>query len=624
MCGIVVVLQRGAPVDSAVLERMRDAIAHRGPDDRGLRVLECGASSIGLAHRRQSVLDLSSDGAQPMSSPEGDVWIVFDGKIYNYIELRDELRRVGHAFRTGTDTEVLLAAYREWGQDCVARLNGMFAFVLFDTRQQVVFAARDRLGEKPLYLAKIDEKTTVLASEMKAIQAHSAFRSQVREGQLHDFLHANLLQSGRETLVVGIERVLAGEALELSPGGEIVGRRRYWTPDFTPSDRICSLDEAADQLRALLSRSVRLRLRSDAQIGVHLSGGLDSSFIAGLVGQHGSAERLQSYSVRFDDDETIGDGRYVDYMSQRLALRHRETTPNAETMVRHWDGLHAALEQPCSRGSIFNEYVLAKLAAEHGTKVILSGRGADELLCGHRCYFQFHQLDLLAAGRSESLERETSLLHWRLDRAAARYPAVERRFAVRPGYTLDYLWQRRAAGSDLTTLPRFEGVPDAATHGLLRRQLAIGLLHDQLPANLHISDRTGTAFGIETRFPFLDYDLLDWCLGVPNGFMIAKGWLKYVLREAARTVVPLGVRWRVDKVGFAAPQDRWLRDAPREWVRDLLFEGPITDVPGYDREALEALLVARDAGADTSATLWRWMSANQWLRQLRAPRGSAA
>ena len=618
MCGFVAVLTKDPDFQLRELVHMRDQLQHRGPDDAGAWIGEAGKWRVALGHRRLSIIDLSAAGAQPMHAAEDAATIVYNGEIYNYIELRQDLESKGHTFRSDSDTEVLLNAYLEWGEDCLLHLNGMFAFALFDRRTNHVFVARDRLGEKPLYWTRLSDGTTIFASEMKAIQAHSDFSARPNESTLDDFIGGRYHHSSRSTLIDRIERVKAAEAMVFTCEGERVRKWLYWQPDFAPEHDGLTFEAASEKLVELLTRSVNMRLRSDAKVGVCLSGGIDSSVIASLMDRREGTDNLSTFSICFDDDKTISENNYIDYMSQRLSFKRQEVSPSYPDMIEHFSRLHDVLEEPCLSGSILNEFLLMQLAQSDGTKVILNGQGADELLAGYQYYFQLHQLDLLNAGEDDMLEAETCLLHARLGRTARQYENASRRFNKTPGYGLDYLWARRQKGTDVGELPKIEGVPDYREHGHLRRQMALGLLHDQLPPNLHISDRCGMAFGIETRFPFLDYELVDWCTRLPNSFLIQNGWMKYILRSAMKNIVPQAVRWRVDKVGFAAPQDEWIRKAPRDWVEGLLFSDVLLNRDGYDRAKFESMLSSHlsGTGSDHSWELWKWMSISQWLQGL--------
>lgn len=619
MCGIVAVLSRNGPVCPVLLSTMRDRLAHRGPDGADQRILSFQGSEIGLAHRRLSIIDLSESGSQPMSNGSGDVWIVYNGEIYNYIELRAELVALGHRFRSDSDTEVLLQAYERWGTDCIHRLNGMFAFVIVDQRTRQLFVARDRFGEKPLYYARLPFGGMAFASEAKALFPHPDIGLGINEDVLSRHISGSAFEFGEETLFSSVRRLDAAHAMVIGIEDTSVKLWRYWRPDYENVRENETIDTASQRFIELFSQSVRARRRSDVPVGSNISGGIDSSAIIGELFRQGvSGNGQHAFTARFDNDTTISEGRYVDKLARRLPIEFHSVTPTATGLMADWHNLHWANEIPLRSASVYNQYAVMRLAKQHDVTVLLDGQGADELLGGYQYYFGMYQLDLLNAGKFSELERDSALLWWRLKNASRKYTDVSRRYSVKPGYPLENLWKRRADRLDIGHLEHFDGVPDDKKD-LFRRQLALSLQYHHLPNLLHTADRNGMAFGREARFPFLDHELVDWCAGLPTQLLCKDGWLKYLLRVASKEIVPNAIRWRVDKVGFAAPQDSWLRGAGREWARSLLFEGPLTKRPEYSLKVVEGLWTQHQSGQkDLSADLWRWMSVNQWLAMAEA------
>lgn len=593
---------------------MRDQLAHRGPDGAGQRIFSFDRSEVGLAHRRLAILDLTESASQPMSNVAGDIWIVFNGEIYNYIELRSELLALGHCFRTDSDTEVLLQAYDRWGAECIHRLNGMFAFVILDKRTRQLFVARDRFGEKPLYYARLPFGGLAFASEAKALLPHPEIASNINESVLARHISGSALEFGEETLFSSILRLDAAHAMVVGIEDASVKHWRYWRPDYNTVREEETIESACEHFMELFSSSVRARRRSDVAVGSNISGGIDSSAILGELFRQGASGKGQhAFTARFDDDATISEGRFVDHLERRIPISYHSVTPTAEGLIADWHDLHWVNEIPLRSASIYNQYTVMRLAQKHGVTVLLDGQGADELLGGYQYYFGMHQLDLLNAGNIRQLERDSALLWWRLKKTGRRYTDVSRRYALSPGYSLEYLWRRRSENSDVGELEHFEGVPDDKG-ALFRRQLALSLQYHHLPNLLHTADRNGMAFSREARFPFLDYVLVDWCAGLPAELLCRDGWLKYLLRAASKDIVPKAIRWRVDKVGYAAPQDKWLRSEAKDWAHSLLFEGPITLRAEYALDSVQQMWTEHMNGKrDVSADLWRLMSVNQWL-----------
>jgi asparagine synthase (glutamine-hydrolysing) len=625
MCGIVAVLSKNGPICPALLGRMRDQLAHRGPDGADQKIIRFNGSEVGLAHRRLSIIDLSANGAQPMSNGSGDVWVTFNGEIYNYLELRSELIGLGHKFRSSSDTEVLLQAYERWGAECLTRLNGMFAFVILDQRTRKLLVARDRFGEKPLYYSRLPQGGFAFASEAKALLPHPDVGSSINENVLSRHMLGSAFEFGEETLFASVFRLDAAHAMIIGAEDSSLQIWRYWTPNYEDVRHDETIESASEKFQELFSQSIRARRRSDVAVGSNISGGIDSSTILGeLVRQGVSGMGQHAFTVRFDDDLTVSEGRFVDKLARSTPISFHSVSPTASSLMEDWYNLHWANEIPLRSASVYNQYAVMRLAKQHGVTVLLDGQGADELLGGYQYYFGMYQLDLLSSGSFDLLERDSALFWWRLKLASSKYAQVSRRFAEKPGYPLEVLWNRRANKTDVGKLEHFDGVP-SDKQNLFRRQLALSLHYHHLPNLLHTADRNGMAFGREARFPFLDHRLVDWCAGLPTQLLCKNGWLKYLLRVASKDIVPKAIRWRVDKVGFTAPQDTWLRGEGREWAMNLLFDGPLAKRPEYSSKLTHALWDQHQAGAtDASGELWRWMSINQWLSMAEADAWSSS
>ena len=654
MCGIAAVIDAERPVDPATMDRMRDRLAHRGPDDAGTWIAPRGRMSVGLGSRRLKILDLSDAGHQPMLALDGQVAITFNGLLYNFVELREELEREGMSFRTRCDTEVLLAAYLAWGREFVPRLNGMFAFAIYDARSESVLVARDRFGEKPLYSARLPEGGWAFASEIKALLAHPRIDTAVDQVALTAFIESGHMPLDRRVLFAGVEEFPAAHAMSIDCRNGAVRTWRYWTPDYGEVDTGLGVREASDELARHLDRSVAMRLRADVPIGAFLSGGLDSSTIVGaLWEQLDDPAALTVYSARFDDDPSISEGPFMDAVLRERSFPLHPVSPEPELLADSLDRLLWHHEQPIPSASMFLEWEVLRHARESGRIVMLDGQGADELLAGYEHFFRWRQLDLATRGETGGLRAETARYRARLAGAAEDYPEAARRFADQSiGDDELELYARQARRAEfpppapedllpgvprgpqsgfvvrrLARLPGFGGVADRRAAGSchLRQRLARAMLYESLPRQLHSADRNAMAFGIETRFPFLDYELVDWAVHLPDELLIRWGWHKYVLRTAAWRRIPEAVRWRRDKVGFMPPQDAWLRGPLRDWAQDLLLAGPIVERPEYARFDVPRLWHEhRDRAANHSDVLWRFLSANRWLQMYEEAAWTAA
>ena len=403
MCGIAAILRLdGGAVDPAAVDRMSDSLVHRGPDARGLYV----DGPLGLGFRRLSILDLSTAASQPMTSEDGGLVLVFNGEIFNYVELRAELMARGHRFRSTGDTEVLLHAYQEWGRDCLPRLNGMWAFLIHDRRRGVLFGSRDRFGVKPLYRYRSADLLCV-ASEIKAIRASGAYREAIDWERASNFLYRGSLDEGEETLYGGICQVPPGTAFEVDAGGRL-SEWRFWSLDELPS---ADIRDPIGSFRDLFEDAVRLRMRSDVPVGVCLSGGLDSgSIICAAARERRAAGSVDGgtppllafcYMAPEFDESTYIDDLITDTGAQ---LRRLETSPR-----ELWDRLPEVLtyhDEPVYSMTALVGFELMRLVSRHGVRVILNGQGADETAAGYFSYFRNYWRELATTGRLRETWRE--------------------------------------------------------------------------------------------------------------------------------------------------------------------------------------------------------------------------
>lgn len=624
MCGFVAIIGPGAPVPRLILEQMRDRLIHRGPDGEGAWQGAYESGSISLGFRRLAIIDTRHVADQPMLSGDGRRVIVFNGEIYNFLELRAELEAAGRLFRTRSDTEVLLQAYEHWGESVVTRLNGMFAFVIWDEVSRHVFVARDRFGEKPLFTCRLPDGKIAFASEIKALLAHPEVDASYDLDMFGRVLGGHVLFGTDETIFRNVTQFRAAHCMILSVTGEIIRECRYWTPNYDRSLADVDLEELTCRLRLHLERSVALRARSDVPVTSCLSGGLDSSSLAALLAGLPDDEvgRIRyAISVRFPDDPTIDEGGFIDMVLQRTGLEGITVSPTPEDMVRNIRQLHWHHETIIPGPSMYLEWALMKEARALGYKVIIDGQGADETLAGYACYLKAYQVELASAGPVGYL-RALNMGHrrdQRLKQAATLYADSSRRFSskdsLKPLQILTYNRHLRAVlaayGDD--------GLPLPKDIGSLRFNLALNLLRTSLPSNLFSGDRNSMAHGIECRYPFLDYELVDFTARLPDAAYLEKAWGKSLLRKAMSDRLPSEVAWRPDKVGYAAPQDRWLRiPAASDWLRERIFDTGLSGLQGYHFEDVMRSWLQHEAGAlDQSSILWQWASAAELLEMGR-------
>lgn len=618
MCGIVALLSVDAVPAPGLIERMRDRLAHRGPDGAGSWQTATGHGGIALGHRRLAIIDVSTGGHQPKLSPDGRVALTFNGEIYNYIELREELRAQGFVFQTASDTEVLLNAYLAWGHDCLSRLNGMFAFVIWDAGRQELFVARDRFGEKPLYCARVAGQGWAFASEYKALLAHPQVDDSLNVAYCQRFLNGTPPMADEETPFTAVRWLPPATALRIAADGREIQRWRYWTPVFEPRLSGQTPAQLAEQFAVLLDRSLTLRLRSDVGISATLSGGLDSSIlVAAMAGTQNPVFTGKTFSARFDDMPAISEGEYIDLVNRTYGFSGFGVSPRADQIADECLKLHWHQELPFGSTSMYLEWAVMRLARQQGVKVLVNGQGPDELLGGYQSYFPYYQYDLARKGRYVTLMRNTLAMQRRLKMALQAYGNSESRVPVDVMASLKgAVWAALTAAD--RDFPVRDGVPSSRGGNTFRFLLADGTLYSGLPEQLHSADTNSMAFGIESRCPFLDNDLVDFCAQLPDDALIQDGWLKYVMRLAAPQSLPAAVRWRADKVGFAGPQRHWLVNGVPGWVEDMLAESLIPDLLGVARTEVDTAWAALKAGdAGSGWRVWRWISISSLLRLYR-------
>lgn len=568
MCGFVGTISvSGQPVDIGALERMADFIRHRGPDGGG-RFVE---GALGLAFRRLAVLDLAATGDQPMTSADGRYVIVFNGAIYNFVELRTELEALGHVFRSTGDTEVLLAAWQQWGARCLPRLNGMWAFLIYDRRERRLVGARDRFGVKPLFWYR-DSARLIFSSEIKCIRDAGISDVSLDWQTVADHLLGDRLDATARTFYRGVQHVPAGAWFEVRPSGEM-----KWTRYWSLPDAVAALPVPRDPVAEwaeLFDDAVRLRRRSDVPVGVLLSGGLDSSSIICRMSGGPGPLALGYMDPEFDE------APYIEATLRQTGatLEQLDTGPAAL-----WDALSDHLwhqDEPVHSFSSVVVYQLMQLARARGLKVVLSGQGADEVLAGYPSYFFDYWLELARAGRFATAQREiAAFAHAHGRPVAGLFPRtlltmLRQILHGLPGYAAISRWVRRPPqGRDSWVSPevRRHWVPSehrAATS--LNEALRVALEEAHLPLYLRTEDRNSMAHGVELRLPFLDYRLVSLAFRLGSEWKIRGEYTKVLLREAMAGRIPEIVRTRVQKFGFPTAADQWFRGPLREPLRDLL------------------------------------------------------
>lgn len=627
MCGIAGIFhaETPKPVDPARVERMTDALAHRGPDGSGVWT----DHGVGLGHRRLSIIDLAGS-PQPMHSADRRAVIVFNGEIYNFRELRRELEQAGFAFRTSGDTEVILAAWAKWGVDCLARLDGMFAFAIFDLERRALFLARDRFGVKPLFLAHLSDGSIAFASELKGLLAHPLLRRRVNPQAIEAYMAWGYVPDSH-AILAGVEKLPAGHFWLMEQGRAPGGPQRWWDIDFSARERGSEADLSA-QLVHLLREGVRSRMVADVPLGAFLSGGVDSSGVVALMAE-ASASPVQTCSIGFDVaayDETS----YAQVVAARFGADHRERIVATDDFAAI-DSLAAMFDEPFADASALPTWRVCQLARERVT-VALSGDGADEAFAGYRRQVFHHHEErarsVLPAGLRAplfgSLGRAWPKADWapRPFRAKATLLALaesgEEGYARGLSVTLPEARRALYSESFAASLEGFRaedelialmrGAPGRC--GLDRAQYAD--LMFWMPGDILTKvDRTSMAVSLEAREPLLDHRLVEFAARLPEKMRVRGGTGKYLLKKSLERYLPRDILYR-PKQGFVTPIAEWLRGPLADTARGIAM-GSLAQTGFFDAKAIAALAEAHVAArADHSRTLWQLLMLEKSLGQL--------
>lgn len=634
MCGIAGILlpDARAPVDEALLVRMRDTLVHRGPDEGGVHT----EPGVGLAHRRLSIIDLSS-GHQPLFNEDGSVAVVYNGEIYNFPELVEELRAAGHRFRTRCDTEVIVHAWEEWGAACVTRLRGMFAFALWDRKRATLFLARDRLGIKPLYYARLDDGTWLFGSELKALRVHPRLGDRVDPSAVEDYFAYGYVPEPR-TILRGAWKLSPGHTLEIVRGRTPPEPVRYWDVVF---DGPCTGDReaAAHELIERLREAVRVRMVAEVPLGAFLSGGVDSSAVVAMMAGL-SDEPVNTCSIAFSDPRFDESG-YAARVAGRYHTRHRMERVDAADFALV-DRLVSLYDEPFADSSAMPTYRVCELARRQVT-VALSGDGGDEALAGYRRYrghlLEERMRDALPLGLRRVLFGTLAALYPKADwaprplRAKATFQALARDSVE--GYfhgvsILKDAMRRRlfspALRRDLQGYNAIEVLRghdrNGPGHPLSRVQYLD--FKTYLPGDILTKvDRASMAHALEVRVPILDHLLVEWMCALPPQWKLDGGEGKRLFKTALQPHIDADILYR-PKMGFAVPLAGWFRGPLRERIRSAIL-GPVLGDSGlFDRDYLIQLLDRHQSGRrDHSAPLWSLLMFEGFLRTPSPSAGGA-
>ena len=661
MCGISALFSRGGLRDPAsTIRKMTQLIRHRGPDDEGYALFNCSskhiailggpdtpaeafkaplpyapkqaepalekqATHVAFGHRRLSIVDLSPHGHQPMCTTDQRYWIVYNGEVYNYPELRKELEAAGVEFHSHSDTEVILRAYEHWGKACLSRFNGMFAFVIFDRLKDSIFIARDRFGVKPLYYwVSAQQGFVAFASEIKQFTSLPGWQATAAGQGVYDFLNWGVTDHTADTLFVGVKQLRGGEYIEgpvssLFPSPNVQRWYELKTVPFAGT-----FEEASHQFYSIFEDAVRLRLRADVPVGSCLSGGLDSSSIVcianELLRKENSGVAWQKTFSACSTVKRFDERQHVDIVVKATGVDAHYTYPTLDGLFENLKALTWTQDEPFGSTSIYAQWAVFELARKQNIKVMLDGQGADEQLAGYHPFFRARFGDLLSSLQWMKLFKESqatkrhhgtrkALVH-AVGQMLPRFIADPIRGFLGKGLAHPEWMDWKGLGVKTSNPHTREVFQGSKVHQMSQTQLT----GTSVPMLLHWEDRDSMAHSVESRVPFLDYRLVEFVLGLPDAYKISDGVTKRVLREGMKNKLPEPIRMRMDKMGFVTPEEVWVREN-----RHLFEKAVHTAVERSEgmlknsvKDKVERIISGREP---FNFFIWRLVSFGTWLEE---------
>ncbi len=622
MCGIAgIISQNQTTINTGVLKSMADSLSHRGPDGEGFWINP--KNTAGLAHRRLAIIDLSEKGAQPMHYLQR-YSIVYNGEIYNYLELKRELQNAGYSFNSASDTEVILAAYDRYKERCLQYFDGMFSFAIWDDHLQILFAARDRFGEKPFYYFT-EKHSFVFASEMKGLWA-AGINKTLENKSLLSYLALGYVQNPRDksqTFYKNIFSLPPAHYVIFNVNSTKLSVTNYFDIDKQYTQVIAE-DVAQQKLEALLKTSVTRRLRSDVTVGSSLSGGLDSSTIAYYVNavrsQKNRAGEFTSFSAVFPGFEK-DESAFITTVSQQLNFKNFTVSPTAEQLMADFEKLCYHQEEPFPSSSIFAQYKVYELAKAQNVKVLLDGQGADEVLAGYHKYLHWYLQELVnrykyltAKKERKYLQKNNIQVKWGGKNILAAMLPSHAALALEKNEYKKIIHNQELNKSFVANLKgcEWEGIHKPVVTKL-NDILYYNTIETGLEELLRYADRNSMAHGVEVRLPFLNAELVQFIFSLPSKYKINQGFTKWLLRKSMENKLPASIVWRTDKVGFEPPQKQWMnspvfKDCLHEAKKKLVTEKILR--PSTMQRKIQPLDAHEANNAD-----WRYLCAAQMMHR---------
>lgn len=625
MCGICGIINfNNNPVEESIIRIMMRRMKHRGPDDEGTYV----NSNIGLGFVRLSILDLSFLGHQPMFDPTGRYLIIHNGEVYNFIEIREELIKKGYKFRSNTDTEVILNSFIEWGEDCMHKFNGMWAFCIYDTQTKDVFISRDRYGIKPFYYY-VDDAQFIFASEIPTILSVLDFKPKANKQAIFDYLVFNRTDQTKQTFFEGIKKLQHGQMIRLSIDdclsckefatvqGQLSNKGIKIKKWYNLEERVNNSVSFSSPLeyKELFSSAVGLRLRSDVPVGVCLSGGLDSSSIVTTLLQDYSKADLNTFSAIYGEgkrgDESVFINEYRNQLNNMFF-----TNPVAETLFNDMPNFVLAHGEPVPSTSPYAQYKVMELAKEH-VVVTLDGQGADEQLAGYHYFYGYFYKDLLKCIRLLRLLIEIKS-YIKLHKSA--YGLQTFIYFLLPTYfkTKERVCEKGYLFKDFVEhFSRGNAIASNLYDSDSLNNALLDHFEYKLEHLLKWEDRNSMFFSLESRVPFLDYRIVEKTLSLPGNQIINNGWTKHILREALKGDLPENIRLRRDKIGFMTPENEWFREKFfQELIMDLIKSDSFKkrNIINSDK-AVQIYKKHLNKEVQASKEIWKWIHLELWFRE---------
>jgi len=608
MCGICGEISFTEKIGLNLVQGMMKDMKHRGPDDEGVFMNEQNSLSLGFV--RLSIIDLSSNAHQPMLSSDGRYVLLFNGEVYNYIEIRNELIGLGYSFKSLSDSEVVLYSYIEWGEECLNKFNGMFSFVIYDKQTEILFAVRDRYGVKPFYYSSTPQGF-IFASEIPALLGTFHHKPQANQQAIYDFLVFNRTDQTENTFFEGIKKLQHGHCLKVNIVKGQIEIRRWYNLRTQLNNPFHSPGEFLELFRS----SCELRLRSDVPLGVCFSGGLDSSSVLSVLLKDLRQDGVNTFSSVYSKGETGDESQYISLYANQVKNMHF-ITPDALSLASDLDSFTAAHGEPVPSTSVYAQYKLCELAKKSVT-VALDGQGADEYLAGYHYFYGFYFKELLKKARYSRLASE---LYFYLITQKSLFALKTLLFFMLPSSTRT----RLRADKYGYIMPEFESkfgssntISDNLYGSSTLRDALLDHFEFKLEHNLLWNDKNSMRFSLELREPLLDYRLVERTLATSMDMIINKGFTKSILREAMKGYIPEEIRLRTDKTGFETPENKWFRTPYfSKFIKEMINDDRFRSRGIIDNRAANHLFENfLDHKNDASKEIWKFVSLELWHRK---------